>query len=335
MAEEITAYTKYFTVGQRVGVSIPLAGSETFRDWAVLKSVVEDLAELQLSRDFLPPGAQVHVGSILELRTAINDNGYCCRSMVVSENPGRNLLVRFIGEVIYDELREYFRIDVYLPLQLSFPAGQSPAEVKAEWQETRKLRHELKNRETAPESATALSDQPEPEGIRTAWNDVPPIAANISGGGLRVTIPERLKEDDLVHIELYLPLPEPIVIDIVGQVITTLQITFGDTPMYSTAIRFQYIDERDRDRIINYVSVEQMELLRRFRKGFLTAGSDGTGRSGSLVRKILGRILYAVLFGCVLIWFALWLVDYHRDLPKSELHRIFEQGLREYLNKYK
>lgn len=338
MSEELASYSKYFSVGQRVGVSIPLPGDEVFRDWAVLKSVVEDLAELQLSRDFLPHGAQVHVGAILELRTAINDSGYCCRSMVVSESPGRNLLVRFIGEVIYDELREYFRIDVYLPLQLSIPVGRTNSEVKAEWQETRKKRLEQKTRENFPDETDADVDieQSEPEEDQFSWEDVPPIAANISGGGLRVTIPTELKEDALVHIELYLPHPTPMVIDVVGQVISADQIHFGDDPLYSTAIRFLYIDERDRDRIINYVSVEQLELLRRFRKGFLSTSSDEFALNARpALRTILTRFLYAVLFCFVSVWLMFWLIDYHRDRPKSEIHKIFEQGLREYLNKYK
>ncbi|KAF0219848.1 MAG: PilZ domain [Geobacteraceae bacterium] len=336
MSEELSAYAKYFQAGQRVGVSIPLPGDEVFRDWAVLKSVVEDLAELQLSRDILPHGAQVHVGAILELRTAINDNGYCCRSMVVSESPGRNLLVRFIGEVIYDELREYFRIDVYLPLQLSIPAGLTNAEAKAEWLETRRKRLEQKTQEVFLDEAGAGTEETVPEEDRSAWENVPPIAANISGGGLRVTIPEELKEDVLVNIELYLPLPAPMVIDVVGQVISADQIHFGDDPLYSTAIRFLYIDERDRDRIINYVSVEQLELLRRFRKGFLTmTPGEFALNARPALRTILARFLYTVLFFCVSAWLMFWLIDYHRDRPKSEIHKIFEQGLREYLNKYK
>ena len=65
---EMDHYASYFPAGMKIGVGIPLPNTDVFRDWALIHEIDEDLVSLQLSRDFLPTGVELHVGQILELR---------------------------------------------------------------------------------------------------------------------------------------------------------------------------------------------------------------------------------------------------------------------------
>ena len=103
---DMEPYSRYFPVGIKVGVGIPLPNAEVFKDWAIIHEIDEDLVSLQLSRDVLPVGVSLRYGQILELRGGIEGNGFCCRAIVVSEGDARELLLRLIGEIVSDELRD-------------------------------------------------------------------------------------------------------------------------------------------------------------------------------------------------------------------------------------
>lgn len=330
MNSQYSEYAKYFKAGQRVRVTIPFGEGKVFNEWGLLSSLAEDLAELQLSRDVLPAGARLGIGITLEMRTGSSGSGYRCRSIVVEVGAEKKLLVRLIGEVILDELREYFRIDVYLPMLLSFPESADAAIIKEEWQ-ARRARAGLAQKT----DESRLKEEIFPDaGQVSPWTDVPtPKAANISGGGVKVTIPEKLREESLVNLTVFLPLHPPALLEMVGQVITAAPVQTGSGTHYATAFRFFYIDERDRDRIIQYITAEQLSLLRQYRK---TAEDSGVAppmfRRG---RKALLAIVAVSIISLVIIWLVSWFSSYHRLQPKSEVHRIFEKGLREYLEKFR
>ena len=329
MNSQYSEYAKYFNAGQRVRVSIPTGEGKAFHEWAELSSLAEDLVQLQLSRDALPAGARLSVGTTLELRTGSSGTGYRCRSIIVDVGAEKKLLLRLIGEVILDELREYFRIDVYLPLLLSFPQTNDPATIKEQWI-TRRANVGIQQKT----SENHLHEVDQGQCQEHPWHDVPtPKAANISGGGLKVTIPEKLPEDSFVNLTVYLPLQPSVLLEMVGQVIATTPVFSGSETHYSTAFRFFYIDERDRDRIIQYITTEQLSQLRHYRKGGQSDEVDNTlFRRGKKTLLAVAGILVFCLFT---IWLVSWFSCYHRQQPKSEVHRIFEKGLRDYLDRFR
>src|SRR5690242_19510753 len=104
-------YASFFSAGMKVRVGIPLPDAEIFLDWAVIHEVDEDLVSLQLSRDQLPVGVTLHEGQIVDLRGGKDDAAYSCRAIIVFEGRESRVLLRLIGEIVTDELREYYRID--------------------------------------------------------------------------------------------------------------------------------------------------------------------------------------------------------------------------------
>src|SRR5665647_270917 len=206
---DMELYSRYFPVGKKVGVGIPLPNADVFKDWAIIHEIDEDLVSLQLSRDDLPEEVSLHYGQILELRGGSDENGYCCRAIVVSEGDARELLLRLIGEVVSDELREYYRIDAFLPIKYYVSREQNIDRLHKQWDERRAHRLQLEieatdqrwggslpsknatlpherhhqdfvevaNDVNVPEQSPSKKESPD------SWDTIIPLAANISGGG--------------------------------------------------------------------------------------------------------------------------------------------------------
>lgn len=326
MAEN-PSYTKYFTLGSRIGISIPLAGGKFFNEWGTIWSFEEeDLIEFQLSRDLLPTEVVVELGTILELKTEANGVRYSSRGIVVATNGPSRYFIRIIGEVILDEIREYYRLDVFLPMTYRALPGLSAEEAETQWRERReqRLREKLENSMRPAEPLSA--------------GDVHPTAANISGGGVRIRIPDEFKVDDLLDLQFFVPSSQTskeTVIDIIGQVVYVNGSgnVEGRTQMFATAIRFLYIDERDRDQVIKFISWEQLQRIRQLRERYYPKDEEETPPSKS--RKVIKTLFLLLVAGVVGGFLIDALIDYHAHHEKSEIHKIFEQGLREYMKKHK
>jgi len=174
-------YSSFFTPGQRITLALQVPGRQPFHEWAQVLSLAADLLEVQLSRDTLPVGIQTAPGSTVEVRIGSQGNGYRCRGIIVSKGSFTHLSMRLTGDVILDELREYFRIDVYLPLRLTFPELSDEKRVKEEWLR-RRASSIAKSSADFPfiDMADAEDDTPPDSPLP------PPQAANISGGGVRL-----------------------------------------------------------------------------------------------------------------------------------------------------
>src|SRR3974390_981019 len=110
-------YTNRYFAGMKVEVHIPLPDAKVFRDWAIIDEIDEDLVSLQLSRDMLPDGVNLRVGQILTVRSETDGQAHSCRAFIVSKGYEQDLLLRLTGEIVFDELREFYRIDAFLPIK--------------------------------------------------------------------------------------------------------------------------------------------------------------------------------------------------------------------------
>lgn len=346
MSEENNEYLKYFEVGKRIGLSMPLVEGRFFQEWGVIRSFPEeDLIEFQLSRDQLPAGVKMSIGTILELRTVYNNTRYSCRGIIVDGNNIHHFLIRLIGEVILDEVREYYRLDVFLPFTYSIiPAGSHLKDVKEAWQKRREERNAppdeegTKRRLHIPLEELEQVQEPQPEEPPPA--PPVPLAANISGGGLRIRVPDKLKEDDLLEIELFVPVsptsPAKIV-DIIGQVVHVNPNAVGSVqqPLWVTAIRFMFIDERDRDNVIRFISWEQLQRIRQMREKFFFDTDTGSGMApGDRWRRIAKRGIGTIIFLIFALLMTRFLMSYYEGHEANEIGSTFEQGIREYLQRF-
>ena len=366
-------YLEYFPVGLKVNVGIPVPGGETFHDWAIIHTIDEDLISLQLSRDTLPAGVKLKVGTILDIRTGNEVEGYSCRAIIVTEGYQREVLLRLIGEIVSSELREFYRIDAFLPIKYFISTEQSEIRLKAAWKEKREARitaeKERKQQEKkpwerlrqAPDTEELPSEEFGEEGLWDdtgegqeqpdqsindtrdhSWDDVIPLAANISGGGVRMLLHHKFENDTLVPIEIYLPSePEPQVIDAVCVVAFANENyaaskQFSRTS-YNTGLKFKFVDERDRDAIVSYISNVQLKRIRQMREQYLFRSGLNPEKAEITQEQRLklivktGLLITIVIFA--LIGLTIYFKNYAENRPKNEIELIFDKGFSEYLKK--
>lgn len=326
MADDFEDYARYFFPGMRVRVGIPLVTGKVFQEWGVVGGLEQDLLELRLSRDLLPEDARLEIGRAVELRVVHREKVRFCRGVVVSADPLKNFLIRLIEDVVIDEPREYYRHDVFLPVDYRRPFNQDEEAIRTEWLEKRREKEFAAQQPELgePEEVTLLR-----EALKSQFQFAPELplrAANMSGGGLRFAIPECLEPQSLVELTIYLPMPRRLV-EIVGEVVNRQPMRDGIH--YSTALRFRYIDERDRDAVVHYISAEQLAHLARLR-------DRGTGdyQVGAFFGKREYWIRVAIGLGFIALctgFLARSIVERHRRGEKHEIERAFEDGVKRYL----
>lgn len=354
---EFDDYSRYFPPGSKVGVGIPLPTAEIFRDWAIIHEIDEDLITLQLSRDALPAEVSLDYGQILEIRGGREGAGYCCRAIIVSEGDDRELLLRLIGEVVSDELREFYRIDAFLPIKYYVSREQHADRLYHQWEERRERRlladqerrQERWNSAYVPPSAD-LPQEPhrkrEEEAVDEpsddSWDTIIPLAANISGGGLRMITHQGFESGEYVLLEIMVPTPR-LITDAVARVIFANPVpALGSRNEYfNTGLQFVYIDERDRDAIVKYISKVQLKRIRQlrekyiFREGDYPEEVDEARDTSFSSRQLLVWVASSLFFLFVVGTLAVYFRHYVQDRPKGEIEQIFEGGLRKYLERYR
>ncbi|WP_168206083.1 PilZ-like domain-containing protein [Geobacter sp. FeAm09] len=292
-------YPSRYVVGMKVEVGIPLPNARVFRDWAIVNEMDEDLVSLQLSRDMLPEGVSLRVGQLLTIRSESDGQACSCRAFIVSKGYEQDLLLRLTGEIVSDELREFYRIDAFLPIKFHPLHDQDPATVKKQWEERQKERREeervreLRRWEARRERVRAeerarerlLDDavfdgaagpfvpferreEPEDNAYYESWGSVTSVAINISAGGLKVLTDREFTPDELLLLEIFVPSSRSIV-DIVARVVFSNRnaVVGGERNCCNTGMQFVFIDERTRFAINRHVSGVQIQRIRQF-KGF-------------------------------------------------------------------
>lgn len=344
---ELDQYASYFSAGMKIGVRIPMAADAgLFNDWARIHEVDEDLVFMQLSRDYFPEGVLMHVGQIIELKGGNDETGYSCRGIVVSEGEASSLLVRLTGEVVTDELREFYRIDVFLPIKYYVSTEQNPKELEKEWKARREQRldEEMLRKQKRWESrlATANAELPHErhqestgQGEDSAWDTIIPLAANISGGGLRIVAHQEFEIGQYLLLEILVPSSPRRIVDAIGRVvfINRNYAASTDRDSYNVALKFVFVDERDRDALLNHVASIQMQRLRQLREHYAARGTELSiaeeemeppTRGQLFARRTLCILLFAGIVTLIIYYFS----GYVTNRPKGEIERIFEDGIR-------
>lgn len=293
-----SGHTPPYFVGMKVEVDIPLSNNTTFRDGAIINELDEDLVSLQLSRDILPTGVSLRVGQILTIRSEYDFQIYICRAFIVSKGFEQELLLRLTGEIVANELREFHRIDAFLPIKFHALANQDPDVVKKLWEERRRQRQDeerareqrrleaVRERNRAEEWAR---EQRIREGTRStdaleyqrdtrqdeddheyycSWSSVTSVAVNISGGGLRTSTGTSFIADELILLEIFVP-PLRRIVDVVARVIFSRQdnAVGENRGCFTSGLQFVFIDESARSAINRHLSDVQLRRIRQF-KGF-------------------------------------------------------------------
>jgi hypothetical protein len=83
-------------------------------------------------------------------------------------------------------------------------------------------------------------------------------SVNISGGGIRLPVTEKIPEGTRIGLEIVIESPQSAVVECVGEVVNNYKV--GDE--YSCALKFVEIDEEGQDAIVAYCLAEQRRQLR-------------------------------------------------------------------------
>lgn len=348
-------YSGSFRAGMKVGVAIPLQDAEVFNDWAIIHEIEEDLVSLQLSRDHLPVRVTLHIGQVLELRAGKEGDHYSCRAIIVSEGREKKLMLRLIGDIVSDELREFYRIDAFLPIKYYISQEQHPELLRKQWEHRREHRFSLelarRQRRWDSEFVEGEGELPrekrqeeiEEEKFDASWDTIIPLAANISGGGIRIITHQDFTLGEYVLLEILVPTPRRIVDAVVRVVFANRNYAAGDDhEFFNTGLQFVFIDERDRDSIVNHISNVQLKRNRQLREKFLLVSdieengvqpvsSEGGRNWADISKKILLVLLLLIVIAVLVNFFKNYAVEH----PKNEIGELFENALKKYMEKQK
>lgn len=198
----------------------------------------------------IPPGAPVIILS--------SENWAFCRCQGELEAAvGRNFTVRLQGSPEIQQRREYFRMDVVIPVVYSPPENQQLSSVEGIWKARRMMCEFMDPPKYMPSQGSFKV---------LGWNngpDLEPCRINLSGGGLRIKTLESFTPGTYLDMNIFLGMPSVKVIDAVVSVIRSkeIRLTLDNRPAYTTAMKFIFLAERDRERIITYVFTQQRNAL--------------------------------------------------------------------------
>lgn len=152
----------------------------------------------------------------------------------------------------------------------------------------------------------------------------------------------KFEENTLVPLEIYLPSePEPQIIDAVCIVAFANENyaaskQFNRTS-YNTGLKFKFVEERDRDAIVSYISNVQLKRIRQMREHYLFRSGPEAPQPDvppeQRLKLLIKTILTVSVVIIALISMAVYFKNYAENRPKNEIELIFEKGFGEYLKK--
>ena len=283
-------YASGFSTGMKVEIRIPIPHGKAFSDWAVIKAIHDDLVSVQLSRDILPEGVSLRVGQTIECRNVNDENGCSHQAIVISKGFAQELQLRLIGEIAVGQQREFYRIDVFLPITFHLLRSQRTYSLHKQWEWHRKMRkaeerarkkkhleyaRNQNHWEISHEGTTATSPAKKEKGGKLAfdlydesWETVLPHAVNICGGGMSLTTHQEFDIDEYVLLEIFIPSTHRVVATVARVIFANRNYAIGkDQKYFHTGMQFVFIDEGDRSAIINYIAHIQLTRIRQL-QGF-------------------------------------------------------------------
>ena len=348
---DIEQYAKYFTSGLKVTVCVPLDNNEMFRDWATTVSLEKDMITLQMSRDLYPATSHLVNGIMLDLRIGVGDAGYRCGGILVEADYDSIIRVLLTGDIAPAEAREYYRIDIFLPFRYEFSKEQNLDVLIGKWRKRKQIAlasatarrkafidrqqirratmqeietPDLLHQTNTKHKAEVYSD------VDETWDHVNAYAINLSAGGFRFVTSENFHLDELVFIEMFIPVNPPRIVDTVARIVSkTDHHGFRDEKKhFNIAVHFALIHDRDRDAIVSHIF--QMEALRIRQKGQLPFYfSQTVNRRITPLKMAICMLLLLTIIASVSYYY----YEYSTHDIRNEIQDTFGEAVRNYRDK--
>jgi hypothetical protein len=256
MAKKKVVYGNYYKVGQPVKVGVQLSSAGLRETNGEITSLQDDRVTVEILGE-MPSVLSGKKGASGFFVSGWSGWGFFrCDAVLDGAVSSKELAFRLVGDVEEKQRREYFRLDILLPVRLEVPAIQSPVAIKERWNSSRGLLANSPPPKMIPAGNAYRVELPD-------GGDIPPQSVNLSGGGLRLRMSSFIPLGDRVHVDLFLPIAPPRVITVVAEVLRCNELTLRleKDPVFITAMRFIHIDEKDREVIIAYLFAEQRSQL--------------------------------------------------------------------------
>jgi len=258
MTKKKIDYAQYFKKGQQVKLAIISSGRMSREINGEVADVAGDTARIEILGEGIPEALSAKKpGTRLSLAGWSGWGFYQTDIIVEDFVSAKEIAVSFIGGIEEKQRREYFRLDVSLPVRMVHPEVQSPVGIRAQW--TAACKKSL----SAPPPRMAPAGRSH-KVMLPGGHDIQPQNINLSGGGIRLRTPAAIGLGNLVHVELYLPLAPPRMINTVAEVLRCNELTLRveKESVFIAALKFTHIDEQDREAIIAYLFAEQRLQLK-------------------------------------------------------------------------
>jgi len=331
MEDEYSEYRRHLGEGMRIEIGIPLSEGGVFRDWAIISEGRQDQLLAQISRDVLPANVRFDVGFIVDVSIWVENDVYTCSGIVTEKLGGRVLRIRLFGNFTLRERRQFFRIDQSMRIKYSIVDESSRKEVERDW-ELRKDHEHMKFQGyddfvIAAQMARFKPAKP------VDWKEMLWTHMNIGGGGICLRLPQSVQPDQLVNLEIHLPLTPPRQIQAVTQVIHVLppRVLKDGSSRYDAGMRFIFLDERDRDLIFKQISVTQIAHLRKLADRRELEGLEQPPAVIRMTRRqIFLRALWVLLFLVISYFVVRYFISYRQAPPSNEIQKTYERAIRKY-----
>jgi hypothetical protein len=184
----------------------------------------------------------------------------------------------------------------------------------------------------------ATHHQLRPSGPEPQWVDSIGTPVTICGGGMRFKLPRQLHEGAMVNLELHLPLQPMRIVHAVGEVMHVMEPVRSPGkphPEFPTGLRFKWIDTRDRELIIRYISSEQLEQLRRLSNSLRYPEEPLVETKPPLTwQQVLKRVIIGIVIALLAYELTLYFIEYAARDTKSEIQSIYGKELGRYRLKH-
>jgi len=253
MSKRKINYEHYFNVGQQVKVGVRLSAGLLRESNGEITALSGNLVRVEILGGDTPKAlSSLKPGSRVTMSGWSGWGFYCGNATLVEMVSPKEFALRLEGEVEEIQRREYFRLDVSLPVKVTVPPQQTIASLSEQWE--KKIAQQ--------QNALPLKMFSTASGYRAVTSSNEEIFSedvNLSGGGIRLRMQSALSIGTRIHVDLFLPMNPPRILSTVAEALRCNEVTLriGKAPVFIVAMKFILLAEKDREAIIAYLFSEQ------------------------------------------------------------------------------
>lgn len=237
--------------GQQATITLQMPDRVVRLEPAMIYSVVKDVLWVLLSPSLIPLDIEMDQGTSLEVRVGYGGQGFCCEATIESYSSSGILELNISSPIASNELRDYYRLDTFIPLAFHTHIAESPPPPP---------KVDLAIDPVKRVESRIWWDKETEQHYQWDVEENQSAIINISGGGVKARTAEPVEPGDILHVAFQIPHPELKEVSALAKV-AYLHPSPTDNVNY-VGMRFITLHERDRDSIIKYVFSEELRKVK-------------------------------------------------------------------------